>query len=114
MGEAGTKVQLSLTAMPNWFGKALFILILIVQVGWLLSPRLSKLSHPYRLAERRNALLEWGRTKTPESKAIWDKERMLLDSHLGIQAVLVLAAFVVVDGVGIYLLLNPRRGKQKA
>lgn len=99
--------------MPIWIGKVLFVLIVIAQVGWIVSPRLNKLSHSYRLAQRRKAMYEWRQTNTPESRAIWDRERELLDAHLGIQSMLILAAFVIVDGVGIYLLLNHGRGKKK-
>ena len=117
-GTAEAGVGLSLTAMRKWFERALFVLILILQAAWLpawaLGPRFNSYRDPYRFAERRKALMEFGDKQTPDSQAAWDKERELLARHQRSKILLGVATFLVIDGIAIYYLWNSGRGKKKA
>jgi len=48
---------------------------------------------------------EWGRQRTSETKAVWDRERDLLHAHQQYMVNLLLAA-VVAEGVGVTLIVR--------
>ena len=89
--------------------KRLFVGVLIIamclELAWLLEPRLNLLADPYRFRERQQAMGEWGRQRTPESKAVWDRECQLLYAHQHRIALLVIAA-IVVEGVAVTLIVR--------
>jgi len=89
--------------------KRLLVVVLLVaiclELAWLLWPRLNLLADSYRFTERQKAMSEWGRQRTPESRAVWDYERELLRAHQHRIALLVLAA-VVAEGVVVTVILR--------
>jgi len=89
--------------------KRLLVVVLLVamclELAWLLWPRLNLLADSYRFAERQEALGQWGRQRTPESRAVWDHERGLLRAHQQRIALLVLAA-VVAEGVVVTVIVR--------
>ena len=99
--------------MPIWLKRTLFFLLLVYQVNWLLTLR-NDIANPFRRAERQKAMLEWGRSKSPEATAAWNEEIRLLKAHVAKQDLLTVTAFFVIDGIAICYLWNSRRGKQKA
>jgi hypothetical protein len=86
---------------------AVLLITMCLELAWLLWPRLNLLADPYRHAERQNALGEWGRQRTPESKVVWDRELELLHAHQQRITLLLLAAFVA-EGVVVTVIM--RRG----
>ena len=66
-----------------------------IQLLWTFWPRLNVWTDSYRHAERQKALREWGQQRTPESKAVLDREHQLLEQHLQRIAVLMIAATAV-------------------
>ena len=89
--------------------KALLVVVLLVtmclELAWLFWPRLNLLADPYRFAERQKAMGEWGRQRTPESKAVWDHERELLHDHQQRITLLLLAA-IVAEGVVVTVIVR--------
>ena len=71
-----------------------------------LNTHLNTLGDQYRYEERRNVLMNWGNTHTPESKAAFNGEVKLLDEHLLNTAIIMAAVFLVIDGIGIYYFWN--------
>ncbi len=92
--------------------RVLIVLVILFQIGWLLSPNLNTLSDLYRYDERQKALETWIREKTPESKAAADVERHLLHVHWQHKALLISGLFLVVDGILIHYFWN--YGQRKA
>lgn len=99
--------------MPNWLKRALFSLLLVYQVNWLLTLR-NDIANPFRRAERQRAMLAWGQTKSPEATAAWKEEMGLLKAHIAKQDLLTVTAFLVIDGIAVYYLWNSGRGRKKA
>src|SRR5258708_5870718 len=86
--------------------RAIIVLLLFVQLSWLMMPNLNTLNDPYRYDERLKALTVWVREKTPESKAVADRERHLLYVHRQQRGLLILASLFVIDAAGIYYFWN--------
>jgi hypothetical protein len=76
-----------------------------LELAWSVWPRLNGLADSYRFAERKKALGEWGRQRTPESRAVWDHERGLLHVHQQRIGLFVLAA-VVAEGVVVTVIVR--------
>ena len=85
--------------------RIIIVLLLLLQVAWFLQPG-DRLADPYRYKERQKAYLDWMRDKTPESHAIFQKERGRLYDHQGLVAIVTVLSFLVLDGVGIYYFWN--------
>jgi len=87
--------------------KAVLVAVLVIaicaQLFWVFWPRLNLLADPYRHAERQKALREWGQQRTPESKAVLDREHQLLDDHLRHTAFLMIAAAVIECAVVVFI-----------
>ena len=84
---------------------AVLLIAMCLELAWLLWPRLNLLADPHRFRERRQAMGEWGRQRTPESRAVWDRERQLLHEHQQRIALLVIAA-IVVEGLAVTLIVR--------
>ena len=76
-----------------------------LELAWVFWPRLNLLADPYRFAERQKAMGEWGRQRTPEAKAVWDREWELLRDHQQ-RIALFLIAVVVAEGVIVALIVR--------
>ena len=61
------------------------------------------LDEPYRNAERKAVLYAWVEHRTPETKAAYDTEVVLLHRHMMQRALAILVAGLAFDAVGIYL-----------
>jgi hypothetical protein len=83
-----------------------FVLIFQIVLFICLNTYLNALADPYRYEERRNALMNWGNTHTPESDAVVDRKLKLLDEHIQNKAIIMFAVFLVIDGIGIYYFWN--------
>jgi hypothetical protein len=94
--------------MRHLSNKRLLVVVLLIamcaEAAWLLWPR-NLLADPYRFPERQQAMGECGRQRTPESKAVWDRERQLLYDHQERIALFVIAALVV-GGVVVTLIVR--------
>ena len=75
-----------------------------LELAWLLLPR-NLSADSYRLRERRQALAEWGRQRTPETRAVWDREYQLLQAHQQRTAMLVTSA-ILVEGVALIFIVR--------
>jgi hypothetical protein len=78
-----------------------------------LNTYLNALTAPYRYEERRKAFKNWADEQTPESKAVFDKEVKLLDTHLNNKAIFQGTAFIIIDSIGIYFFWNYGAKKRK-
>jgi hypothetical protein len=87
--------------------KTIIFVILILELAWFFCPRFSMhgrvLDEAYRNAERKTALYAWVEHRTPETKAAYDEEVKLLDRHMEMGALTILAAGLVINAAGIYL-----------
>jgi hypothetical protein len=66
---------------------------------------------PYRRQERMRAFLHWKESGAPEAKAAWVAEEALLDQHIKMRSILVIAGFIGINGLLFYLFWN--HGKKK-
>ena len=82
---------------------SVLVAAILVEILWLLAP-FNLMSVSYRRTERMTALREWVSARTPETNAIWERERYLLNVRfawikLGIFAGIVaegtLAVFII-------------------
>jgi len=78
------------------------VLLLLCQFGWFILDGLEPLSDSYRHKERWAAFTNWATLKTPESKAVFDQERYLLNRHRQGRNTLILIGFIIVDGIVFY------------
>ncbi len=99
--------------MLKWFERACLLLVVIFQVGWLVTLRFNSHLDPCRFAERQKASIEFGQAQTPESQAAWDQEWRLLAEHQVTKTLLVVVVFLVMDGIAIYYLWKSGRGKKE-
>src|SRR5260221_12524655 len=74
------------------------------QLYWVFVPRLNLSADPYRHTERQEALREWGQQRTPESKAVFEREDQLLKDHLRHIAYLMIAAAVIEFALMVFIL----------
>lgn len=81
------------------------VMVICGQLYWMFWPRLNSLSDPYRLAERKRALREWGQERTLASKAALDREHQLLEDHLRHIEVFMIAA-AVIESVAVVFILR--------
>ena len=93
--------------MLKWFERSLLAFVVIFQLWWFVTPSFNRNKHPFRRFERSMAFMEWIEKRTPESLAAWESEERRLSNYMSIQSTLVFAAFVIVDGIGIYLVVKP-------
>jgi hypothetical protein len=109
----GIKVGVMFRVIPQgqqaWLGvlfRMLIFLAVLFQIAFFFVPDLHPDLAHYRFAERRQALSNYARKQTPQTLAAWKEEMRLLNAHRGNQALLVLIAFLTVDGVAVYFLWN--------
>src|SRR5262245_48453705 len=91
--------------------KKLLILVLTVvvlfQFWWLLAPRFG--SEPYRRKERLSALAQWTSEPTAANEAACKEELRLEDAHQRNRLLIALGAFVLLDGVIVWLIRHESR-----
>jgi hypothetical protein len=94
----------------------LLILVIVFQFMWLAATiwSLNILADSYRRNERDRALVAWATNKTTATKAAFDNEVGLLETHRNFVAGVTICMFLVVDVFGFYLLWNYGKSKPMA
>ena len=96
--------------------RLLLILVIVGQLLWLAAtiPSLNILADSYRRNERDTALVAWATNKTAATKAAFDNEVGLLETHRNLVACITICVFLVVDVFGFYLFWNYGKSKPMA
>jgi hypothetical protein len=80
---------------------SVLVATILVEASWLLAP----FNHvSYRRTERMKALREWAAARTPETQAVWESERRLLDTHLAWINLGVFSAMVAGGALAVYII----------
>ena len=94
----------------------LLILVIVGELIWLAAtiPSLNILADTYRRNERDRALVAWATNKTTATKAAFDNEVGMLETHRNFVDGVTICVFLVVDIFGFYLFWNYGKSKPTA
>ncbi len=82
---------------------SVLVAAILIEAWWFLAP-FNRMAASYRRTERMTALREWATTRTPQTQAVWDRERQLLDTHFGWINLGVFAAIVAEGTLAVFII----------